>query len=791
VSAVRERLLGGFYLGEYFIEPATGRVSGSAPPQHLPSKAVEVLLCLASNPLSLISRDELLRSVWGEGSGSHEALRHAIGDLRRVFNDHLHDPRYIQTLPKRGYRLLQTPRFAEDPAVRPGGIQASADLIDLFGELTRRGVIETGLAYLVVGWLLIQVADATFEHLGLPYWAGAFVTFLVIGGFPIALALAWFMEIADKRPVVDLDGDRPKKKAFSKTYMAVVGALALASIVVFVYDRLVGLPPPATNGDAILGHDAIEAGVDPNSIAVLPLRNIDGSEQTAVFSNGLIEDVINQLARIPGLRVSARGDSSSLPVNASSSQVRQRLRVAYYIDGSVRLTEEQIRVVIHLIESATGRSLLSRSFDREHAEFFEIQDEITHLAVANLRVALPDDRHHDVGDVVDAANIDAYISYRRGMEALHKPVTIYTVKEALDWFAQSLEIDPEYAAAHAGICLAYSSGFKEVDDPNYIDEAERACASALALNPNLTVVYSALGDLYLETGRHQEAKASYLRALAINQNDAPSRIGLAGVHAAQHRLADAEQELKQAIALQPGNWRFYNELGRFLYHNGRYEEAAATFQEIVALDAENTQGWGNLGTALMLSGNFFDAIPAFRRAIEIEPHVDWYANLGLIYYYQGDMDAAVAALEAGTQLARDDHLGWSNLGDALSFSKEPNRAGEAFRRAEELAETLLAVNSRDAQTTMDLAWIKAMLGKTEDAKNLIARARRLAPSDPHVYYIHGLILTRLGEHAAALSELEMAVERGYPVVMLAAEPHLEELRGEERFAALTARRNGD
>ena len=109
VDGVRKRLLRGFYLGEFHVEPVTGRVSGPGSPQHLPSKAVEVLLCLADKPRSLISRDELLQSVWGEGGGSQEALSHAVGALRHAFDDHADNPRLIQTLPKRGYRLPHRP----------------------------------------------------------------------------------------------------------------------------------------------------------------------------------------------------------------------------------------------------------------------------------------------------------------------------------------------------------------------------------------------------------------------------------------------------------------------------------------------------------------------------------------------------------------------------------------------------------------------------------------------------------------------------------------------------------
>ena len=253
---MRKRLLRGFYLGEYLVEPVTGRVSGPGSPQHLPSKAVEVLLCLASNPRSLISRDELLQSVWGEGGGSNEALSHAVGTLRQVFNDHPDDPKLIQTLPKRGYRLLEDPRLAEEGAAPSEPVKAGSGGVGLFAELKRRGVIETGLAYLLVGWLLIQIADVTFGNLGLPSWAPIFITYLVLAGFPIALLLAWFLDMTDRGPALDRGaGSKPAEKTFSRTYLSVVGALMLASVGVFIYDSYVGLPVEPTSIDAGIRDD--------------------------------------------------------------------------------------------------------------------------------------------------------------------------------------------------------------------------------------------------------------------------------------------------------------------------------------------------------------------------------------------------------------------------------------------------------------------------------------------------------------------------------------------------------
>lgn len=789
---MNESLKEGFRLGELLVEPLRSRVDGRDGSRHLPPKAAEVLLCLAARPNEVVTRNELLNRVWGAGMGSAEALNHAISALRTALDDHSDNPRLIQTVPRRGYRLLVEPSpvgVSDDIARRPAA--AASHKVDFLTELKRRGVVETALAYLVVGWLVLQVGDVTFDQLHLPQWLGTFVTILIIAGFPIALVLAWFIEIVGGRAVLDRrDASRKPGNVVSRTYTAILGALGLAALGVFTFDYFVGLPG---NEDAAVtpaaGEDiALETPVDPNGIAILPFLNIDGSEETRIFAEGLAEDLISRLAKVPSLRVSARNDSFSLPPNAGSEEVRRRLRVSYYLEGSVRVLDERLRVVIQLIDAANGFHRLSRSFDRDRLEFFAIQDEIANLTVANLRVALPPETRVVPDAVTENQNLDAYVLYRRGMDALQRPATVDSVSEALGWFERALATDPEYAAAQAGKCAAYVSGFRVVVDPGYIERAEESCAAALARNPGLDVVHTALGDLYRWTGQYPKAQAAYERALAISVNNVEALTGLAAVYHLDHRPELAEEKYRQAVGLQPGNWRTYDELGTFLFRSGRYPEAAENYRKVLSLDAQNLQGYGNLGAALMLSGDFAGAAPAFMRSIEIKPQRDAYSNLGMMYYYLGELDKSIAALEKAAELAPNDHLSWSNLGDALSFTDDSERARAAFRRAEELAESRLSVNPSDVDTLKDLAWIKAMLGELQEARNLVAAAKRIKADDPYVHFISGLVLVKAGETAEAYDDLTAAIQMGFPLEMLSAEPHLKALSGEARFMSLSGKR---
>jgi len=643
------------------------------------------------------------------------------------------------------------------------------------------------LAYLIVGWLLIQIADIVFDQLHLPAWAGTFITVLVIAGFPIALALSWYLEFRDGRAVLhELSPEDAKRRQFSRTYLSVIGALAIAAVFVFVYDKNIGLPEAQIPDAAQVSEEVVLPPVLDNSIAVLPLLNVDGSDETQIFANGLTDDVITRLSRVPGLLVSSRGDAFTLEPNTSSQRVRERLRVARYIEGSVQIAGEQMRIIVQLIDSETGFHVLSRSFDRPREDFFDVRDEITELTVANIRVTLPPETQAASILASDDPSLDAYVLYRRGVEQSFRPNIITSLESALDWFDAALEVDPDYTAAHAGKCAVFADAYREFGDAVYIDNANASCGSALALNPNLDVVHTALGNLYNEIGQYNEAEEAYLKALEIVPNSVAALTGLGNAYMWQQNFEAAEQRFRQAIGQHPGDWAAYNMLGGFLFDTGRYAEAAEEYGRVVALDNNNTTGYTNLGTATLFAGDFEAALPFLKKAIEFEPLPNTYASLGLIYYYLGQLDKAIDNHRQAVKLAPKDHLLWTNLGDALWIVGNLDEAREVFETAEELATSSLQVNPNDPYIYIDLAWISAMQDEFGDARTLIERARAEV-DDPQLHYIDGLILLRSGDTDAALSALELAAENGYSLQMMAAEPHLASMRGNPRFIAILER----
>ncbi|MDX1404777.1 MAG: tetratricopeptide repeat protein [Woeseiaceae bacterium] len=784
-------LLQGFYLRDLLVVPLKREISGGADAARLTAESMEVLLCLASHPGDLVTRDTLIHSVWGDTHGTQKDLDEAVGELKKSLGDEADDPNFLQTVSDHGYRLLVEPVPLEShtSSVLLGSTGTlNVGDIGFIENLRQRGVLEAAIAYLIVGWLIIQIADIVFDQLLIPAWAGTFVTILVIAGFPIAIALSWFLEFRDGRAVVhELSPKDARRRRFSRTYLSVIGAMAIAGVVVFVYDRSVGLPEAPVAQTSIPSAASVLPPIPENTIAVLPFLNVDGSGETQVFADGLADDVITRLSRVPGLLVASRGDSSTLAPNSPSQRVRERLRVARYIEGSVQLAGDRMRIIMQLIDSKSGFHVLSRSFDRAVEDFFDIRDEITELTVANVRVALPPETQAATLLPADDPSLDAYVLYRRGIEQAYRERNITFIKAALGWFDAALDVDPDYAAAHAGKCAQFVDAYIATDDVAYIDSAHASCATALTLNPNLDIVHTALGDLHYSNGEYAQAEAAYFKALDIVPNNVSALIGLGNTYMRQQNPQAAEERFRQAIGLHPGDWFAYNRLGRFLFRSGRYTEAAAEYQKVVALDSSNSTGHSNLGAAQMMAGNFAAGAISLQNAIDLEPLPTAYSNLGLIQYYLGNFDEAIVNHEKAIEAAPNDPLHSSNLGDALWIAGKHAEARKAFQSAEELAKKALAVNPNDPNRRMDLAWASAMLDKMDVARASIDRARNQAPDDPYVHYYNGLIWLRHGNTDAALSALETAAEKGYSLQMMAAEPHLASIRENPRFRAILER----
>ena len=357
----------------------------------------------------------------------------------------------------------------------------TATLKRTLAEFRRRRVFRVVAVYLVVGWLLIQVADATFEPLGLPVWATRLLIVLLALGFLLACALAW---IYDVNP----------------------GGV----------DRTAALPAASSAGRP--GPEAMPQPPAPGaSVAILPFTDLSEAKDQDYFCDGLAEEILNALASISGMRVASRTSSFRFRDGATDARdIGRALNVAAIMEGSVRKAGERVRVTAQLIDAGNGYHLWSENFDRRIEDIFAIQEEIARSIVRALRVSL------QAPDALDfernaPRDVRAYDFYLRGRQ-LQAMKSTFTWTAAPEMFRRALALDPQYAQAHAGLAdaLVELLLWRLARPADVLDEALSASRRALELAPELAEAHVAHANILHLTGNQEASEAAFERAIALN-----------------------------------------------------------------------------------------------------------------------------------------------------------------------------------------------------------------------------------------------------------------------------------
>src|SRR6266516_2220195 len=383
------------------------------------------------------------------------------------------------------------------------------------------------------------------------------------------------------------------------------------------------------------------------SIAVLPLVNTSGDPGNDYFSDGLSEDLIAVLAKIPGLKIIGRSSSFLFKGKSDDSRmIGEKLGVANLLEGSVRKQGDRVRIVAELINATDGRALWSDSYDRELKDVFAVQSEIATAVAEQLKIKLLGaPAKSDAAPSND--NLAAYNALQQGT-FYFRLSTEEGTRKATEFYGEAIRLDPNYALAHANLSLAWRllgaawlGGGVEATEA--YAKARNAAQTALSLAPDLSAAYEALGYVLLTSDLDFAGAETELRA---DEKLAPADAGPKGalciLLGAQGRLAESENVARQALALDPLGVIRYLNLARVLIGGGRYDEAEAALRKAVALQPAAARLHVHLTTIDVLRGN---ATGALQNA-ELEPPGSWrdYA-LALARPTQSDRAAADAALQ--------------------------------------------------------------------------------------------------------------------------------------------------
>lgn len=638
------------------------------------------------------------------------------------------------------------------------GSKPRSKIGNLFSELVARRVPHITGAYLAAGWALVEVIDWTAARgvIDVRWTYAVFVGLLTLT--PSVLLVSY------------LHGAHGPDHIQRVEKMIVPLNLVLVALLVAVTFQSAKVPDPVSP-------------VETASVAVLPFVNMSDDQDNEYFSRGLSEELINALAKVPGLYVASR--TSSFIFDSSGEDPRsiaRKLRVATILEGSVRKQGNRVRVTAQLIDGQNNYHLWTETYERELDNIFEIQESIA-KAVTQELVGVLQPNVLSVFAAARAATVGAYHFYHRGLSYLRAPPTERSLENARGLFQRALEEDSNYAQAYAGLCESALAQYELLKSPPLIDVAESACLEALKLSSNMREVRYALGVLYRYTGDYEES-ARVFRELLDDHPTADVWIGLGETNVAQGNFDAAEVSFETAIDREPGNWRNRMAYAEFLYWRSRYEDALEALRRVIELSPDNARAYLLIGATQDYLGNEEASLNATLKSIELSPTRGAYRDLGLTYSQMADFEKATEAFEMAVELGPDDHWSWGNLAHAYEILGDKDASQAAYAKAIELASAALERNERDWLSNARLAMYIVMSGdKGEGLKRIRTSVVEGAEID-EVHFYDAVIRSQLGQTQQALDALERAIELGYPVKLIASDPRFVNIRAEQRFIDL-------
>jgi TolB-like protein/DNA-binding winged helix-turn-helix (wHTH) protein/cytochrome c-type biogenesis protein CcmH/NrfG len=580
-----------FRFDGWVLDPESGDLEREGTRIRLQEQPVQVLRALISDAGNVVTRAQLIALLWPKSVVDFDAgLNTVIRKLRTALGDTSETPRYIETLPRRGYRFVGT--LDPDPEAAPPAVLVST------------GSPGPALPLPDEPTTLAETARS----------AGAKPK--SNGNDPAA----W-----DETPSSTAT---PAPVQHSRSLaLSLIAALAVLALVIGVYALWraqsgagVASAPWQSRLAANAAATNAYAGAfnpPPHSIAVLPFVNLSGDKEQEYFSDGLTEELLNSLAHIEGLQVAARTSSFSFRERPDIAEVARKLNVATVLEGSVRRSGHTVRITAQLVNAATGFHLWSKTYDRDLGDVLKLQTEIATEVARALEVTLLGDLGAKIepGGTSNPAAFDAYL---RGSKAYEFGYTAQDVETAIAAFSEAIRLDSKYALALAGRSTAliyyagsYAQGAAARED---LDKALADARQAITVAPELAEAHLALSYFF------QDGALDF---------------------------AQASAELERAVALAPGSALAIGSYGQFAVLTGRPDEGIAAARRAVALDPLNPESHYRLGEALYFARHYGESAAAFGGVLALEPKdTDSPGARGLAYYGLGDFQQARASCEA-------------------------------------------------------------------------------------------------------------------------------------------------
>ena len=704
--------------------------------------------------------------------------------------------------------------------------------MSLFTELKRRNVFRVAAAYIIVGWMLLQVSDTLVPALQLPEIFNSAVAFILIIGFPIALILAWAYEITPEGLKKEIDVDRSQSitdKTGRKLDFTIIAVLVIA--IVYLAGKL------------WFGEDPVQpvstAAAD-RSIAVLPFENRSaGEEDAGFFAAGVHDELLTLLSKISDLKVISRTSVERLDPKLSIPEIGMLLNVATVLEGQVQRAGNRLRINMQLIDTRQEDHLWATTYDRELTaeNVFDVQSDIARTIADTLNAELSSS-DEDLLNNVPTHNTEALNRYLLGRQAQDQG-SFEALRQADRYFRQATELDPEYVRAWIAIADNQSQMLQTglIENQEYIATTAPVIERALELDDRQPEAYAQKATLHWRAGDLDAAEAAFRRALDLK----PGYSDTLATYGIYLRFTGRPQEaipvLEQALQDNPLSTEILFNLGKAEMYAGRPEKNVQYSERIRQIEATSVYGYTSALQAYLWLGRYDLMWPWFVKSFALDPedfemwaHLGWYSHLlgspewGDRYLNQalklGPNEPAVLKCQAYALVQQErfsealtvaqhalgasmDDRWFSNQvflrlvrDDALHTGDLDTARQWYLNVYPELFEDSPSITIDNIYAAADLALLLQQSGEAERADALIQEGLawygQTQPATMHGYLttiVDVSLLALSGDDELAMETLNAAVEQGwkYDWRWHLANKNLDSIRGEPRFEEIESR----
>jgi TolB-like protein/DNA-binding winged helix-turn-helix (wHTH) protein/Tfp pilus assembly protein PilF len=610
-----------YRFGPYVLDPQRRTLYCDESPVPLTPKAFDVLLFLAQNPKRLITKDELLKAVWGQTFVEEGNLTQYISHLRKALGGNSEDSRLIVTISRKGYQFTADVALAETPDVTKRDA----------AQVPTSGVSTPGIAVEAKAGNQNSPAEATNA-----------------------------LESAKVNAAIPKPGSRWRIAAVLSAFAVVLVVAGYIS-----WRRFRAAPPPRS---------------EKIRLAVLPFQNLTGDPTQEYLADGLTEEMIAQLSRLHPEQLGVIARTSVMGYKHGDQrldQIGRDLSVQYVLENSLRGSGDHLRVTVKLLQVKDQSHLWVQDYDYRPRDILSLEDDVAKAVAREIQIRLTPQQQADLTRL-RPVNAEAFDAYMEGHFFLDRD-SAGDLNRAASYFEQAIQLDSRYALAWVGLSRAL---FRQADRGSVpLREGRRrareTAEQALALDPNLAEAHADIGQIKREadwdwTG----ANASLQRALELDPGNSAVLNLAAGLALSLGRFEEAVELDRRAIALDPLNAAIRGSLAEICFIMGRQEEAEVNFKKALELDPDLPPNHEGLGLVYLAQGRAQDALAE----IEREQMGRWRLQGQAVAYY-----ALRQKKESGTALneliAKYQSQNAFLIAEVYSFRKEPDQAFEWLDRA--------------------------------------------------------------------------------------------------------------